>query len=99
MRVWLDDVREMPEGFDYWARTAHAVVSLLLHGHDVTYISFDHDLGQEKTGYSVATTIESMIQGGFLTKMIEYDVHSANPVGRKRIIQAMESARRYTLDK
>jgi hypothetical protein len=30
MRIWLDDIREMPEGFDYWAKFFKVVMRNLL---------------------------------------------------------------------
>lgn len=46
MKVWLDDVRPMPEGFDVWAKTSNKAIILLSSG-KVTHISFDHDLGYD----------------------------------------------------
>jgi hypothetical protein len=93
MRVWLDDIREIPEGFDIWAKNADFLLGLLISG-NVTYISFDHDLGIDKTGYDVAKWIEEMAYSGFITP-IQWDIHSANPVGRKNIQMAMEAAQRF----
>ena len=93
MRVWLDDVREMPKGFDLWVKNPNHMMSLI-HSGVVTYISFDHDLGTNKTGYDVAKCIEQLSYDGFITS-IGWDIHSANPVGRKNIQMAMESAKRF----
>jgi hypothetical protein len=93
MRVWLDDVREMPKGFDVWAKDTRRIITLIRWG-DVDYISFDHDLGEKLTGYDVAKFIEQMAYDGFINP-IQWDVHSANPVGRKNIEMAMESACRF----
>lgn len=52
------------------------------------YISFDHDLGTEETGYDVVKMLvekdlnEKML---YIPKNFEYNVHSANPVGRENI--------------
>jgi len=104
MRVWLDDVREMPEGFDVWAKNVYSMLGLLVSG-NVTYISFDHDLGYfdgkediNNTGYYIATAIEKWSaseKDRDWFKPIEWDVHSDNPVGRKNIEQAMKSAERF----
>ncbi len=68
MRVWLDDLRPMPEEYDYWAKNAYEMIGLLISG-NITFISFDHDLGyfhEEKeldpknTGYEVAKYIEGV---------------------------------------
>lgn len=64
----------------------------------INYISFDHDLGESrKTGYDVATAIEHEVAMGRMS-MPQWNVHSANPVGRKRIEAAMISASKYSLE-
>jgi len=95
MRVWLDDIRQIPDGFDIWAKNSDFLLGLLISG-NVTYISFDHDLGNDDfgTGYDVAKWIEQMAYDGNINP-IEWDIHSANPVGRKNIQMAMESAQRF----
>lgn len=48
------------------------------------YISFDHDLGEEKSGYDIAKYLvenQIAIEG--------FKVHSANPVGRMNIEQLL----------
>ena len=83
----------MPEAFTSWARTAHEAIALLDQG-SVTAISFDHDLGDEAvvgSGYVVACHVEAGAHAGTLARL-EWAVHSANPVGRKRIEAAMRSA-------
>lgn len=44
MRVFLDDVRETPEGFTHRAFNADEAITLLITG-EVEFISLDHDLG------------------------------------------------------
>jgi hypothetical protein len=93
MKLWLDDVRPMPEGYDRHARTADEAIALLETG-DVSHISFDHDLGTEKDGNDVAIAIEKMAHDGIVVEM-EWTIHSANPVGRKEIEMTMKSAQRW----
>ena len=59
MKVWLDDLRPMPAGYDVHARTAAEGIALLT-ADCVTLISLDHDLGDEANGagYEVARWIE-----------------------------------------
>ena len=91
MRIWLDDVRSMPEGFDVWIKDPLEAMKRVLHG-DVTFISFDHDLGEEQlSGYSVACCIEAAAHSGRIKRM-GWAIHSANPVGRDNIKAAMERA-------
>ena len=95
MRVWLDDERPMREGFDVHVRTASEAIETLKTG-KVSYISLDHDLGPPEagTGYDVAKWVEQMAFYGALRRL-EWDVHSANPVGRKNMSSSMENAERF----
>lgn len=62
---------------------------------DVTHISFDHDLGDfAGTGYEVAKAVEYWAFHKVISS-ITWEIHSANPVGRKNIEQAMRSAERF----
>lgn len=92
MKVFLDDERPTPEG---WHRvyTADEAISLLRTG-KVKEISLDHDLGDDKkfgTGYDVASFIEERAFFGTM-KPVRWSIHSANPVGRKNMLAALENA-------
>ena len=95
MRVYLDDERKMPEFFDTLARTAEEAIELLKTG-KVEVISLDHDLGTDLTGYDVAKFIEESVVKGEL-KMPRCMVHTQNPVGRKNICAAIQSAKRHSM--
>ena len=45
-RLWLDDRRRPPWGYDLWAKTADQAIELLL-AHDIEHASLDHDLAEE----------------------------------------------------
>lgn len=93
MKVFLDDVREAPEGWVrvYWPDEAIA----LLQTGDVTELSLDHDLGDDTrgTGYDVLTWLEQVAFDGTL-RMPEISIHSANAVGRQRMAAAIQSIHR-----
>jgi hypothetical protein len=93
--LFLDDERECPPGWTL-ARNADEAINLLaIHWDSVVAISLDHDLGVGyKTGYDLACKIEEMTYCGSrpLPRGIILNVHSANPVGAKRIGQALDSA-------
>ena len=100
MKLWLDDVREMPQEYDVWAKNAHEAIGMLM-VENITHIAFDHDLGVERspyaqfvTGYDVAKCIETLARLGLVGRL-EWSIHTDNPSGRKRIRQAMESAERF----
>lgn len=90
MRVWLDDIRSMPPGFDVHVTNAMEAMKLITLG-KVTHISFDHDLGLEMSGYAVACCIEAAAYANRIPRMT-WAIHSANPVGRANIKSAMERA-------
>jgi hypothetical protein len=45
-KLWLDDTRKPPWGFDLWAKTADEAISMLQE-HEITHVSLDHDLAEE----------------------------------------------------
>jgi hypothetical protein len=95
MRLFLDDFRKEPDGWVrvYWP---HEAIELLKTG-DVEEISLDHDLGNDEigTGYDVVKWIEEQVViHGFKPPIIY--VHSANPVGRHRMQQGIDSIRRHS---
>lgn len=103
MRLWLDDQmndpdtpnRHLPSGYDCGCIRAREAINFINMG-IVSHISFDHDLGDESqngNGYLVAKVIEEAAANGL--PRITWDIHSANPVGRKNIEAAMQSAERF----
>ncbi len=96
MRVWLDDLRPIREGFDVWAKTAPEAIELLKSG-KVTYISLDHDLGEDEgcgCGYDVACFIEEQAYHNSIPRL-DWNVHSANPVGVGKMEKALIQANAY----
>lgn len=96
MRVFLDDVRSLPDGYHVLVRQPTHLLWMLKdmmgkHGQGgITHISFDHDLGEgDLTGYQVANKIEEWIVNGEITKLFTFSVHSANPVGAANIRAAL----------
>ncbi len=104
MNLWLDDIRPAPDGW-IWARTAKDAIRWLRTG-KVVECSLDHDLGWcvrcgskvspqpicvrckcacHMTGYQV--TLWMAKRNVWPSKV---SVHSANPVGRQRMIAVIE---------
>lgn len=100
MRIWLDDCRPMPKNFDVHCFSAKECIDLIEEKtSEITQVSFDHDLADtrntpEQTGYTVACYIEELAYNRRI-KRISWNVHSANPIGKKRIESAMNNAERY----
>lgn len=81
MKLWIDDLREPPEGWD-WAKTSREAIALL---GDCEYetISFDHDLGGEDTGIKVLNWMAWDCPDLKWPKKIM--IHSYNPVGAQNL--------------
>lgn len=94
-RVWLDDERPMPEGYDTHVRTAKEAIELIESGR-VSAISLDHDLGAEAngTGYDVAKFIEEGAYNGTV-RNIHVRIHSANPIGAENMKRSLDSAKKF----
>ena len=90
MKVYLDDVREAPDG---WFRTLTAAATIrILEGGRVTHLSLDHDLGPEEngTGYDVLLWLEDQVYTqGFTPPKIW--IHSANCGAWNKMEQAVEN--------
>lgn len=86
MKLFLDDIRD-PSGF-YWvvARSYKDAVEKVKEYGFPTFVSFDHDLGEGKTGYDFAKyLVELDMDTNTMPQNFDFLVHSANPVGAKNI--------------
>ncbi len=94
MKVWLDDVRAAPPGWER-CRWPEDVITLLKTGL-VTDLSLDHDLGDDRrgTGYTVLVWLERMVadDGRFPVPVIA--LHTQNPVARERMAQTLVAIER-----
>lgn len=87
--LWLDDERPVSKQFNNGcaeiATSYDEAIDIFLDlndGNDIC-ISFDHDLGTDKTGYDFAKWLVEHYVTGYFT------VHSMNPVGRENIRQLL----------
>lgn len=100
MKIWLDDKRPMPEGYDRHFTTGEELTKYLWDYvvfrdcEPITHIGFDHDLGEGITGYSVACTIEGFAEEGLIPP-ITWSIQSSNTPGVANITMAMKSAERF----
>lgn len=84
MFLYLDDIRNPKLNSLYIVRNYEDCIDYLKNN-TVYFLSLDHDLGEEKTGYDVA---KFLVQEGIEIEHI--NIHSANPVGRDNIIQLIQ---------
>lgn len=90
-RLWLDDIREAPEGW-IRCRWPDEVIEFLKEG-DVTEISLDHDLGDAPAGYCESErTGMDVLRALMYMQSLEPDlvlpvihIHSNNIVAAKRM--------------
>lgn len=95
MRLYLDDVR-VPMTDHKWqiVRSYGQAVDWLDAHSCPKYVSFDHDLGEEKSGLDVAKYIvkkDMDLNGMYMPLDFVFNVHSANPVGVKNITEYLNS--------
>ena len=100
MKLWLDDVREAPEGWVH-VKTPEEAIEFLRSG-EVEEISLDHDLGlatteSERTGNDVLVWLEQAVATGAWSHAVPLiNVHSANPVGGRRMEMTIASIKRLS---
>jgi len=76
-KLWIDDLRPAPEGWQQAYTSSQAIDWLEVHWNWITEISFDHDLGGDDTSRKV---ILWMCENDYPWPRI-CRVHSANPPG------------------
>lgn len=66
------------------------------------FVSFDHDLGSEKTGYDFAKYLvnyDIKSDTWFIPNIFNYYVHSQNPIGKENIVRFLESYKKMKFEK
>lgn len=98
MKIFLDDIRDAPDSSWHVARSVLDAVYFFWQaqsrGWNVTLISLDHDLGEGPTGYDLMKWFEERAFKG-LAVPLAYEIHSANPVGRKNMEAAIQAIEKF----
>lgn len=91
MKLFIDDVRECPKGWDV-ARTVEDAIRILATSPVmITDVSLDYDAGSG-TFESVAYFLrEKFLNDTFFADDLEVQIHSDNPVGRKKLKDILEA--------
>lgn len=95
MKVYLDDIRETPEG---WTRTYNVQETIdLIKTGQVTHLSLDNDLGSGlPEGWKVMEWLEEeVIQNGFTAIPQRFRFHTDNTVRRDYMKAAARSIMRH----
>ena len=88
--LYIDDERhcqQVPDGYVLITTRSyrHSLNILALFAQtDEVIVDFDHDLGEQKTGYDVAKYI---VENDL--PLVGFRIHSVNPVGRMNIYQLL----------
>lgn len=82
-KLYLDDLRPAPEGF-IWVKSYEEFTSFISPYRLPGFISFDHDLGEEKSGYDCAKWLIYICME-WKVPLPDFAVHSQNPVGKENI--------------
>lgn len=90
MKLFIDDERTQPEGW-YLAKTNREAQRIIREfNKHLTDISFDHDGGEFDFMESVHYLCEQITEGKMRGCRPNITTHSANPVGKRRIIAAFK---------
>ena len=98
MKIFLDDLRPVPDEFDLVFRSGKALLKYLKGNPNQHYelISFDHDLGENTlTGYDVVKEIVNDSEIKFTFDIIQF--HTANIVGFKNMYHYLVNAQIYDM--
>lgn len=98
MKIFLDDLRPVPDEFDLVFRSGKALLKYLKENPNQHYelISFDHDLGENTlTGYDVVKAIVDDLNINFTFDRFQF--HTANVVGFRNMYYYLVNAQIYDL--
>ena len=92
MKLWVDDVRPAPEGYDFWKKSVEEAIDFIRVaesvGADIEVIDIDHDAGYYAYfGGDYIKLLDWLEETG---RNYPIRIHSANPVGvanMRRIIE------------
>ena len=91
--IYIDDMRQPVNSDWIWVKTYREAINYLINLTDYLdiiddpvdlTIDFDHDLGEEKSGYDIA---KWLVENGEKGK---FRIHSMNPVGANNIRQLLK---------
>ena len=91
-KVWLDDERPSPKGWIHFKTVPELIKFYEKNYSKITELSLDHDLGEgTPEGYEFLKWLEEKMFHKKFDTLPKIKVHSANPVGRKRMEQTIKA--------
>lgn len=93
MKIWVDDIRPVPEDFDVWCKTVPQFIAIVSHAmgvkEEIELVSLDHDAGDYvKYGGDYIDCLEWLEKCKFkygLEPCKRFYLHTGNPVGRENM--------------
>lgn len=97
IKIWVDDEREMPEGYDdqlFTVASANAAINICYNLDEDIFISLDHDAGEYATNSGDYIQILNILEfkshedtswKDYIKNKIIFHLHTANPVGRENM--------------
>jgi hypothetical protein len=88
MKIWVDDLRPVPEGYE-WAKSVNQAISLVekaeAENEEVEVLDLDHDLGDYYSdGGDAIKLLDWLAERGTFYPV---KIHTANPVGRETMVR------------
>ncbi len=88
MKLYLDDIREAPEGYIDVQSVNQAISEIKKYGDEIELLDLDHDLGDfAKDGGDAICLLDWCVEHQFFPKVI---LHTANPVGRANMLRLID---------
>ena len=91
--MYLDDIRTPANKFDFIARSSDEAKAIVHAYGCPSFISFDHDLGEDDTAMVFIHWLinRDLDNPGTIPADFSFNIHSANPVGRDNIQSLLNS--------
>ena len=98
MKIWVDDIRTAPEGWHHARTVTEAIRVIGMFPEEITHISLDHDISYQVEVAGVSRPFPSPEDFSAVAYYIvmalmgpwKISVHSANPVGAKKILAILK---------
>ena len=102
VKIWVDDVRPMPEGYTHLCRSVNECISVLekLNGTAEVFLDLDHDAGDFAPDGGDYIRILDYIEAFDLNinNRFTFSIHSMNVVGRQNMLRIIRTRGwRYTI--
>src|SRR5258706_11979821 len=93
MKIYMDDARETPIGWNRTYTVAETITTL--NTRTVTHLSLDNDLGEDQAeGYKVLDWLEETVYNDMHFPMPEVHIHSSNASRVEYMQRALKSIER-----